>query len=99
MCPSPRACAALKWKPGRLLPGQSIVVSVSTLTVVVSLRGSLIPSLPGLGVGHASLCHQTRPADAYRVAERTLHPAIPGEREAGADRTSAAQSAVPKDRP
>jgi hypothetical protein len=55
-------------------PGKSIVVSVSTPDSGVSLRGRLIPSLPDSALDTLRSASQTRRADAYRVANRTLHP-------------------------
>jgi hypothetical protein len=55
-------------------PGQSIVVSLSTPDSGVSLRGRLIPSLPDSALDTLRSASQTRRADAYRVANRTLHP-------------------------
>jgi hypothetical protein len=55
-------------------PGKSIVVSVSTPDSGVSLRGCLIPSLPDSALDTLRSASQTRRADAYRVANRTLHP-------------------------
>ena len=55
-------------------PGQSIVVSLSTPDSGVSLRGRLIPGLPDSALDTLRSANQTRRADAYHVAERTLHP-------------------------
>jgi hypothetical protein len=55
-------------------PGKSIVVSLSTPDSGVSLRGRLIPSLPDSALDTLRSANQTRRADAYRVADRTLHP-------------------------
>jgi len=38
------------------------------------LRGCLIPSLPDSALDTLRSASQTRRADAYRVANRTLHP-------------------------
>jgi hypothetical protein len=54
-------------------PGQSIVVSLSTPDSGVSLRGRLIPGLPDSALDTLRSANQTRRADAYHVAERTLH--------------------------
>jgi hypothetical protein len=54
-------------------PGKSIVVSLSTPDSGVSLRGRLIPSLPDSALDTLRPGNQTRRADAYRVADRTLH--------------------------
>ena len=54
-------------------PGKSIVVSLSTPDSGVSLRGRLIPSLPDSALDTLRSASQTRRADAYRVANRTLH--------------------------
>ena len=55
-------------------PGQSIVVSLSTPDSGVSLRGRLIPGLPDSALDTLRSANQTHRADAYHVAERTLHP-------------------------
>jgi len=55
-------------------PGKSIVVSLSTSDSGVSLRGRLIPSLPDSALDTLRSANQTRRADGYRVADRTLHP-------------------------
>jgi hypothetical protein len=55
-------------------PGKSIVVSLSTPDSGVSLRGRLIPSLPDSALDTLRSANQTRRADAYHVADRTLHP-------------------------
>jgi hypothetical protein len=55
-------------------PAKAIVVSLSTPDSGVSLRGRLIPSLPDSALDTLRSTSQTRRADAYRVADRTLHP-------------------------
>jgi hypothetical protein len=55
-------------------PAKAIVVSLSTTDSGVSLRGLLIPSLPDSALDTLRSTSQTRRADAYRVADRTLHP-------------------------
>ena len=50
----------------------SIVVSLSTQDDGASLRGRLIPNLPQSALDTLRPASQTRRADAYRVAERTV---------------------------
>lgn len=52
----------------------NIVVSVSTPDDGASLRGRLIPMLPQSALDTLRPGNQTRRADAYRVAERTVVP-------------------------
>ena len=72
--PKPESLRGLMENLGVSYPGKSIVVSVSTPDSGVSLRGRLIPSLPDSALDTLRSSNQTRRADAYRVAERTLHP-------------------------
>jgi len=53
----------------------SIVVSLNTPDDGASLRGRLIPNLPEYALDTLRTGNQTRRADAYRVAERTVFPA------------------------
>jgi hypothetical protein len=53
-------------------PASSIVVSLNTPDDGASLRGHLIPNLPESALDTLRPGNQTRRADAYRVAERTL---------------------------
>ena len=55
-------------------PSKSIVVSLSMPDSGVSLRGCLLPSLPDWAMDTLRSSNQTRRADAYHVADRTLHP-------------------------
>jgi len=71
--PKPESLRGLMENLGVSYPGKSIVVSVSTPDSGVSLRGRLIPSLPDSALDTLRSANQTRRADAYRVAERTLH--------------------------
>jgi hypothetical protein len=52
----------------------SIVVSLNTPDDGASLRGRLIPNLPESALDTLRTGNQTRRADAYRVAERTVFP-------------------------
>ena len=52
----------------------SIVVSLNTPDDGASLRGRLIPNLPEAALDTLRTGNQTRRADAYRVAERTVFP-------------------------
>jgi hypothetical protein len=52
----------------------SIVVSFNTPDDGASLRGRLIPNLPEVALDTLRTGNQTRRADAYRVAERTVFP-------------------------
>jgi hypothetical protein len=72
--PKPESLRGLMENLGVSYPSKSIVVSVSTPDSGVSLRGRLIPSLPDSALDTLRSANQTRRADAYRVAERTLHP-------------------------
>ena len=49
------------------------MVSVSTPDSGASLRGRLIPSLPDSALDTLRSANQTRRADAYHVADRTMH--------------------------
>jgi hypothetical protein len=53
-------------------PASSIVVSLNTPDDGASLRGRLIPNLPEGALDTLRPGNQTRRADAYRVAERTV---------------------------
>jgi hypothetical protein len=53
-------------------PASSIVVSLNTPDDGASLRGRLIPNLPEAALDTLRPGNQTRRADAYRVAERTV---------------------------
>jgi hypothetical protein len=55
-------------------PAKSIVVSLSTPDSGVSLRGRLIPSLPDSALDTLRSTSQTRRADSYHVADRSVHP-------------------------
>jgi hypothetical protein len=55
-------------------PASSIVVSLNTPDDGASLRGRLIPNLPEAALDTLRPGNQTRRADAYRVAERTVFP-------------------------
>jgi hypothetical protein len=72
--PKPESLRGLMENLGVSFPSKSIVVSVSTPDSGVSLRGRLIPSLPDSALDTLRSANQTRRADAYRMAERTLHP-------------------------
>jgi hypothetical protein len=52
----------------------SIVVSLNTPDDGASVRGHLIPNLPESALDTLRTGNQTRRADAYRVAERTVFP-------------------------
>jgi hypothetical protein len=52
----------------------SIVVSLNTPDDGASLRGRLIPNLPESALDTLRTGSQTRRADAYRIAERTVYP-------------------------
>jgi hypothetical protein len=52
----------------------SIVVSLNTPDDGASLRGRLIPNLPESALDTLRTGNQTRRADAYRIAERTVFP-------------------------
>jgi len=52
----------------------SIVVSLNTPDDGASLRGRLIPNLPESALDTLRTGNQTRRADAYRIAERTVYP-------------------------
>jgi hypothetical protein len=52
----------------------SIVVSLNTPDDGASLRGHLIPNLPESALDTLRTGNQTRRADAYRIAERTVFP-------------------------
>jgi hypothetical protein len=52
----------------------SIVVSLNTADDGAALRGRLIPSLPESALDTLRTGNQTRRADSYRVAERTVFP-------------------------
>jgi hypothetical protein len=53
-------------------PASSIVVTLNTPDDGASLRGRLIPSLPEAALDTLRPGNQTRRADSYRVAERTV---------------------------
>ncbi len=72
--PKPESLRGMMENLRAFYPGQSIVVSLSTPDSGVSLRGRLIPSLPDSALDTLRPANQTRRADAYRVADRTLHP-------------------------
>jgi hypothetical protein len=72
--PKPESLRGLMENMRVFYPGQSIVVSLSTPDSGVSLRGRLIPSLPDSALDTLRSANQTRRADAYRIADRTLHP-------------------------
>jgi hypothetical protein len=72
--PKPESLRGLMENLRVFYPGKSIVVSLSTPESGVSLRGRLIPSLPDSAQDTLRSANQTRRADAYRVADRTLHP-------------------------
>jgi hypothetical protein len=55
-------------------PASSIVVSLNTPDDGASLRGRLIPGLPQSALDTLRPGSQTRRADAYRVAERSVFP-------------------------
>jgi len=55
-------------------PSSSIVVSLNTPDDGAALRGHLIPNLPEAALDTLRTGNQTRRADAYRVAERTVFP-------------------------
>jgi hypothetical protein len=55
-------------------PASSIVVSLNTPDDGASLRGRLIPNLPEAALDTLRPGNQTRRADSYRVAERTVVP-------------------------
>jgi hypothetical protein len=55
-------------------PASSIVVTLNTPEDGASLRGRLIPSLPEAALDTLRPANQTRRADAYRIAERTVVP-------------------------
>jgi hypothetical protein len=52
----------------------SIVISLNTPDDGASLRGRLIPNLPEAALDTLRTGNQTRRADSYRVAERTVFP-------------------------
>jgi hypothetical protein len=56
----------------RYYTASSIVVSVQTPDDGVALRGRLLPGLPASALDTLQTGNQTRRADAYRVADRTL---------------------------
>jgi hypothetical protein len=72
--PKPETLAGLMENLRAAYPAKSIVVSLSTPDSGVSLRGRLIPSLPDSALDTLRSSSQTRRADAYRPADRTLHP-------------------------
>ena len=53
----------------------SIVVTVQTAGDGASLRGQLIQGLPASALDTLRPANQTKRADAYRIAERTVHTA------------------------
>jgi SpoIVB peptidase S55 len=55
-------------------PASSIVVSLNTPDDGASVRGRLIPNLPEAALDTLRPGNQTRRADSYRVAERTVFP-------------------------
>ena len=71
--PKPESLRGLMENLGVSYPGKSIVVSVSTPDSGASLRGRLIPSLPDSALDTLRSANQTRRADAYHVADRTMH--------------------------
>ena len=67
----------------------SIVVSLQTPDDGASLRGRLIPDLPESALDTLRPGNQTRRADAYRVADRTV---FPSQRSSAASRSSRSRS-------
>jgi hypothetical protein len=55
-------------------PASSIVVTLNTPDDGASLRGRLIPNLPEAALDTLRPGNQTRRADSYRIAERTVVP-------------------------
>jgi len=72
--PKPESLRGLMENLSVAYPSKSIVVSLSTPDSGVSLRGCLLPSLPDSAMDTLRSSNQTRRADAYHVADRTLHP-------------------------
>jgi hypothetical protein len=58
----------------KYFPPSSIVVSIQTLDDGAALRGQLIPDLPSAASDTLRPGNQTRRADSYRVADRTIFP-------------------------
>jgi SpoIVB peptidase S55 len=59
---------------GQYYTAASIVVSVQTADEGAALRGHVIPDLPAAAMDTLRSASETRRADAYRVAERTVFP-------------------------
>jgi hypothetical protein len=55
-------------------PAASIVVSVQTPDEGAALRGRLIPNLPAAALDTLRPANETRRADSYRIADRTVFP-------------------------
>ncbi|HEX4404237.1 MAG TPA: hypothetical protein VH560_05380, partial [Polyangia bacterium] len=70
--PAPETLATYIDNLGKFYTASNIVVSVQTTEESASLRGRLIQDLPGAAMDTLRSGNETRRADAYRVAERTV---------------------------
>ncbi|HSZ83618.1 MAG TPA: SpoIVB peptidase S55 domain-containing protein, partial [Polyangia bacterium] len=70
--PTPESLATYIDNLGKFYTASNIVVSVQTTEESVSLRGQLIEDLPAAAMDTLRPGNETRRADSYRVAERTV---------------------------
>jgi hypothetical protein len=72
--PRPETLRGLMDNLATTFSAASLVVSIGTTDGGVSLRGCLIPGLPPSALDTLKPAHQSRRAEPYRMAERTVFP-------------------------